>query len=436
MLPSAPAEDIDDDSVASYEPSPSSVNIDRQLPYNPMMTPTGSLSDSPSGSSGETDVDVAKRSMDLNKTLQEKIISPVIPSDIKQPSRLRRKLKAWKTRTNKAILRFAGIQASPQSRKSKACIFCNQLFTELCAKYKIQETREDKEKLLTCVPKRFSIEEVAERSGCSVYLAKKASALKNGNGAYSWSPPRQGKPMDPEHEEIIRNFYKKPENSRASPNETILVKHDGEVDKRPIAKMRILHSFNDLFQEFKKEHPKIKVSISKFCKLRPKNCVWPGLRGHHVTCVCETHQNFDFLLEAIGSKITTREFVKNAVCAAQEDELRHDCHLGMCSDCPKREYMNGLLETVMLDEAVSFTQWLRTDATEIKHVTLGVDDFKDMFFEHVPKIIEHDYITQKQNSYIKHLRDVRVKDCAAITVQVDFAQNYNFVVQNSVQVIT
>lgn len=77
---------------------------------------------------------------------------------------------------------------------------------------------------------------------------------------------------------------------------------------------------------------------------------------------------------------------------------------------------------------------MRTDSTEIKDVTLNTDDFLEKFLDYVPRMLEHHYINKKQTAYLKYLRDTKIKESGAITVQVDFAQNYNFVVQNAVQV--
>lgn len=376
--------------------------------------------------------DLGKLSLDLNRTLQDDILSPVLPSDIRKPTRLRKKISNLKKRASEAVKRITGIEASPDTRRGRPCVFCNKLLLELSAKFKIQETRTDKYKVLTCIPNRFTIQEVHERTGCTEYMSRKAYELKNIHGAFSYPPPRHGQPLDPLHEEIIVTFYSQNENSRASPNETILVKMPDGV-RKPVGKRRILHNLNDLYQVFKKEHPNIKVSISKFQKLRPRNCVWPGLKGYHITCVCEQHQNFEFLLEAIDCGLLVKDFVKKMVCQ-NDGELREECHTGVCSECPNSEFLNKTLEKVLKEELISFTQWVRTDSTEIKTITVNVDDFKAMFISNVPKIIEHEFVTRKQNAFIKSLRDHKIKDSACITIQVDFAQNYSFVVQNAVQV--
>lgn len=281
--------------------------------------------------------------MVLNKAMQDTTLGPVQPSDIRRPRRLRRKWQKWRKQASDAFLRATGYQSTLQTRKGKNCPFCNKLFSELSENIKVQTSKSDQYKILTSIPKRFSIQEVENRTGCSHYMAKQASALKNVEGAFSCPQPKLGKPMDPEHVELITNYYTADENSRASPNETLFVKNS-EGQRVKVEKRRIMHNLNDLYQIFLKENPQVKVSLSKFCKLRLKNCIWPGLKGQHVTCVCETHQNFEFLLDATESGLNISEFVKKTVCEAPDGELNGDCYLGLCSACPNKDFLEEIIE--------------------------------------------------------------------------------------------
>lgn len=92
------------------------------------------------------------------------------------------------------------------------------------------------------------------------------------------------------------------------------------------------------------------------------------------------------------------------------------------------------MKNVKQEDEICFMQWMRTDSTEIKNVTLSTDDYLKKFLDYVPRILEHQYINKKQSMYFKQLRETIIKESNAVTIQVDFAQNYNFVVQNAVQV--
>lgn len=379
----------------------------RQLPYNPnVMTPTGSPSESDvaetNGSEESSDSSETQRrkiSENLNKSLKEIEVTPTRPSDVKDSNILRRKFQKFKERASVTFENLTGVKSTPETSKKRKCSFCNRLLHELAAKYKKQETKADKYKVLTTIPKRFSIKEVEETVGCTTYAAETASKLKFAKGAFSWPFPKQGRKLDPNVAKLIDDYYTDDENSRASPNETILVKDKETGEKKPVAKRRLMHNLNDLYLAFKAENPEITISLSKFSKLRPKNCVWPGLRGQHNTCICEIHQNFEFLLEALDCSLSIEEFSSEAVCLSED--LQVDCYLGMCANCPRTEFLDELLHEISDDDAVTCNQWVHTDSTEMQTITMTSDTFRKTFLEYVPKIIEHEYITQKQKQFMR-----------------------------------
>lgn len=149
--------------------------------------------------------------------------------------------------------------------------------------------------------------------------------------------------------------------------------------------------------------------------------------------MCEIHENFKFLLRAVEYDGKLADFINSMTCD-DKGEQNPNCHLGYCCDCPKQEILDHLLDSSLQSEEVTYTYWLHTDGTDIKTVTIGRVEFRTLFLQNVPKIIEHEYVARKQAVFLKSLWDERTKlsDCA--TVQVDFAQNYSFMVQNAVQV--
>ena len=55
-------------------------------------------------------------------------------------------------------------------------------------------------------------------------------------------------------------------------------------------KRLLLFNVNQLFLEFKKEYPTVKIGSSKFCELRPKWVKTVNHSGMHSVCVCHYHQ--------------------------------------------------------------------------------------------------------------------------------------------------
>ena len=56
---------------------------------------------------------------------------------------------------------------------------------------------------------------------------------------------------------------------------------------------------NELYQAIMKDNPEIKIGISKFCELRPKNCITVGSHGSHSVRACKIHQNVNLTIEAL-----------------------------------------------------------------------------------------------------------------------------------------
>lgn len=92
--------------------------------------------------------------------------------------------------------------------------------------------------------------------------------------------------------ENIRNFYKNPEISALMPGKKDFIKmKDDEGIKREIQKRLLLGSLQEIYADFKKEHPGLKIGFSRFASLRPLECVFVRSSGTHTVCVCTFHQN-------------------------------------------------------------------------------------------------------------------------------------------------
>lgn len=389
-----------------------------------------SRSPSPTNSGSSTNENL----LELNKTLEDAGVHVPSTSQRKRPSEWRKAYDNAKGFLQKKIFKASGVHPSPDTNRKRTCFFCKRLLSDLAAKFRIQKTREEQYKVLTCIPRRYTYREVAQATGCSERVAKQSKKLLEASGAYSYPAPKKGRPISPEVVNLIQNFYQCSRNSRASPRakDVVKVRHEnGEIELKH--RVFLLDNLSDFYHKFLDENKNVKVSVSKFAELRPRNCVWPGKDGHHITCVCEIHENFKFLLRAIGYDGKTEDFI-NAVVCKNKKGVRDNCHLGYCSDCPSEIIISEILDTSLLEDEISYQVWTHTDATDIQWQTVNTDEFRRIFLLSVPKIIEHEYITGKQFRFMKNLREDRLRNSEAATVQVDFAQNNSFVVQNAVQV--
>ena len=83
------------------------------------------------------------------------------------------------------------------------------------------------------------------------------------------------------------------------------------------------------------------------------------------------------------------------------------------------------------DFEIDFKQWTTTDCTELIFRKLPVDEFINFLREKLDKITAHSFIAGAQSQYLKQLKD-NLKPNEAV-VLVDFAENYQFQVQDEIQ---
>lgn len=68
--------------------------------------------------------------------------------------------------------------------------------------------------------------------------------------------------------------------------------------------------------------------------LKRKQCRWPGAKGFPESCLCIIHQNFELLLQAVGSNEKIGDTLLKLLCQPLPSE---NCYLGNCSHCPHEE---------------------------------------------------------------------------------------------------
>jgi hypothetical protein len=83
--------------------------------------------------------------------------------------------------------------------------------------------------------------------------------------------------------------------------------------------------------KYNEDYPEQNVGFSRFCSLRPEECVLAGSKGTHSVCVCCIHQNFKLVCQAlkvISDKYTNYEdFLRASVCEQSRNGLRSK---GLC----------------------------------------------------------------------------------------------------------
>ena len=109
--------------------------------------------------------------------------------------------------------------------------------------------------------------------------------------------------------------------------------------KRKHQKCLPLLNIKQLFLDFKKAYPTVKIGLSKFCKLRPK---WMKTVNHgsmDSVCLCQYHQNVKLFVSVIPGNFEYKDILSKVVCNI---DLRK-CMLHLCSYCPGKTNLNKFL---------------------------------------------------------------------------------------------
>lgn len=315
----------------------------------------------------------------------------------------------------------------------KKCPDCENLTNDIKAKFPNLKAKKEKLQLATCLPKSLSIEEIMTMLNVARGEGKKISKLRNKKGAFSFIEPKKRKRVSGDTIEKVKEYYLSPLYSKILPGQYDTVYSDKSYDgkKERVAKQLMLITLSELFTEFTQQNPEHPISLSEFAKNRPRQCRWVWNKGQHRNCTCIIHENFKLLLEStcsskIGSK--TEKIIGEILC----EEATNECWLGLCSSCPRDEKIDALFTEIDEDDEISFYQWVSTDRTDLSLLTESATLFCDRIRSYIPKITLHCFINRQQHTFFESLKK-KLETEKAIMANVDFGQNYTFVIQDSVQ---
>lgn len=303
--------------------------------------------------------------------------------------------------------------------------------------------------ILTIAPKSWSENRLAQKIGTSRRQAKKAKQLVEVFGILTSPNPRVGRKLPPETETLVKNHFLREDISRVMPGKKDFVSIKLEDGQRThIQKQLLMCNIDELYQKFKIEYPNVKVGLTKFFTLRPKQCVLAGDSGTHMVCIY--HQNVKLMLRggdvANLTSGTTMHLSSYKVCLQMMmcANPTPNCYLmstktakssnESCSSCPGLNGIRDHLKMIFDENQVTniqFEKWEGTDRFTIVTQVLSADDFVDCLCKALDILKPHAYIAEQQALYFRTLKETISE--GDILVQCDFAENYNFVVQDTVQ---
>lgn len=316
-----------------------------------------------------------------------------------------------------------------------------EVIEQLKDKFRNSQNFNEKVTILTLAPKSWGRIQLKREFGATDSQAKQAIKLASEKGILSSPDKIRGKTLSSDVESAVLNFYERDDISRLMPGiqDYVSVKQMNGV-RNHVQKRLILCNLNELYTQFKEENMNMKIGFSKFAQLRPKHCVLAGSSRTHTVCTCLHHENIKLMiLGANIKKITNSERLslsnyKDCINATMCKEPKVECHERRCNTCPDmtkmKEYLINIFDKNCVSE-VKFDLWQQTNRCTLETLVYDVDSFVTDFCERLEKLKVHDFISRQQTNFFNKLKEELSEGEFIITF--DFAENYAFIKQNSVQ---
>lgn len=247
---------------------------------------------------------------------------------------------------------------------------------------------------------------------------KKTSTLQ-GRTFYQRTKPR---------EHMVEDFYQK-----------IAVNLPGKnVNTKSMAPKKVLPKrVADVYNDFKKEHPGSKISLTTFSRRRPENVMLAGSHAFY-QCLCEFCENPNLKLKKLNrflkNKICDVEALVNSTLCEKEGGFSRDCMERNCESCGvdtvtsawKREIEN-------LDEEVTWLKWEKTELAHKDQVEKK-GTLRQLIGElekEMATLALHLKTARWQRNQYQLITENMPRACAVVTM--DFAENYKCRFQNEIQ---
>jgi hypothetical protein len=414
----------------------------KKLSSEKTIQETGGNENNPSTSSQDDTVFIDPGSaVDyLNKSLELIGESPIKKKKLGVPSYGMKKLEKVKSSLEKQLIPDKSTCSDDDINKDKKETD-SEIIEQLKVKFSQTKKRSEKVTILTVLPHSWSCKRIEDEFGVSNYMARTVKKLVAEKGILSTPNPKPGKTLCENTADLIKSFYNSDDISRMMPGKKDYVTIRNQGSKIQVQKRLLLANISEIYQLFKEKHPGHHVGFSKFCELKPKNCILVGKSGTHTVCVCTLHQNMKLMINGVG--------LHNMILDGYEAPIKTyhgylakimcnppsvNCYMNKCSQCPGttllKESLMTTFENNVVDE-VSYKQWVTVDRCMMETVTKNIDEFIDEFMENLLKLKTHSFIANRQKESYSELKEGLTE--GEVLVNCDFAENYSFILQDEIQ---
>lgn len=367
----------------------------------------------------------------VNQCLEEIGETPVVKKKLQQVHYPKDKLKRITTAMKKVIIQ--DVESSDSGDDG-------EIIKQLKEKFHTTAERSEKVRVLTVLPKSWSMRRIQAEFGASDYMVRRARELVKQNGILSSPNLKPGHSIAAETCESVCRFYESDEVSRIMPGKKDFVSVRLGEKREHFQKRLLLGNLKELYQLFKDKFPTHTIGFSKFAELRPKHCVLAGASGTHAVCICTIHQNVKLMmLDAKIADLTASDDVPLGTyqhCLARMicNPPQPICYLNRCDACPGinvvKERLTRLMDTNLIDSIV-YKQWVSVDRCTLETIIKSADGFVDSFCEKLETLLPHSFIAKQQARFYTQLKEDLQPGEFLITA--DFSENYSFVLQDAAQ---
>ncbi|KAK3924629.1 Spike glycoprotein [Frankliniella fusca] len=324
--------------------------------------------------------------------------------------------------------------------------YLEEILQQLLDKFAKVSTRQEKVNIISILPQSWSVDKIV-----SIFAAFNVShkfvrgvkdLVKSEGGIFPTVHQRAKTGVAQVVVDTILKFYEEDETCvyiYPDKNKFLNVKINGQKVQKQ--KRLLLGNLRELYLAFKKQNPEYTISFAKFAELRPKYCLLAGAPGTHTQCVCEPHKNIELMFNAAMLRKSTQddelplkgyqELLKIIRCS----DYNFSCVSGKCKSCPVLGPLQEILElTLDIEELdiVTFNSWTRKGARcHLETLTKEKEDFIEEFLSLMKEVNLHDFLAKKQAQFLRETKH-SLQDGEAV-VLMDFAENYRFLIQDSVQ---
>lgn len=247
--------------------------------------------------------------------------------------------------------------------------------------------------------------------------------------------------LSDEIKEKIISFYLDDDISRIMPGSQNYITIGEKNDRQQIQKRLLLSTLRESYLQFRKRFPGQKIGFDKFSELRPKQCILLGIGNQQNVCVCTLHQNMKLMFEQSQLKkvnvngkilIAYKDLINCVICDSNEERK---CSVSMCDTCCsnlvnlEKQMLENFEQTGLVE--IKYKKWSTTDRCNLDTLIVDPETFTEQFISHLKILIPHHFISFQQSQFLKENK--QSLQLGEFLVQLDFAENYSFFVQDAVQ---